>query len=84
MQRESVLNPGDVIQSAAYWRLRAEELRTIADDAHDPRAKAIMMRIAADYDRLAQYADDSAALDSMLMRVGADYARLTDSRRTHN
>ena len=83
MQLESVLNPGDVIQSATYWRLRAEELRTIADDAHDPGAKAIMMRIAADYDRLAQYADDSAALDSMLMRVGADYARLTDGR-THN
>ena len=83
MQRESVLNPGDVIQSAAYWRLRAEELRTIADDAHDPGAKAIMMPIAADYDRLARHADDSAALDSMLMRVGADYARLTD-RRTHN
>ena len=82
MQRESVLNPGDVIQSAAYWRLRAEELRTIADDAHDPGAKAIMMRIAAD--RLARHADDSAALDSMLMRVGADYARLTDRRRTHN
>jgi hypothetical protein len=68
-------------KSTAHWRMRAEEIRTIADETHDPTAKAMMLRIAADYDRLAKHVDDSTALDSMMLRTAADYDYLAKHTR---
>jgi hypothetical protein len=58
---------------AAHWRMRAEELRTFADDAIGPGARATMLRIAADYDRLAKHSEDAAAVDALMFRVASDY-----------
>ena len=38
----------------AYWRFRAEEMRTIADDMKDAKTKLIMARVADDYERIAK------------------------------
>jgi hypothetical protein len=75
MKREGVLGPKEISKTAAHWRMRGEEIRTIAEGAKYPSAKSILLGIAADYDRLAEQADERAALDAKLE------ARLKNHRR---
>jgi hypothetical protein len=42
---------------ARMWRMRAAEARAFAEDMKEIGPKAIMLRIADDYDRLAQWAE---------------------------
>ena len=45
------------IWDPSHWRFRAEEARTVADQMNHEEARAIMRRIAMDYDRLAKLAE---------------------------
>jgi hypothetical protein len=40
-----------------YWRSRAEEARTQADQMRDPTAQRTLLGIAANYDQLAEQAE---------------------------
>ena len=42
------------IDDPEFWRFRAKEVRTIADDMKVVEEKVIMTRIAADYERIAK------------------------------
>jgi hypothetical protein len=52
--------PASYINDPAHWRQRAEEARILAEQMNDEKSKQMMLRIADDYDRLAQRAKDRA------------------------
>jgi hypothetical protein len=54
MKKIGFSDPASIIHSATHWRMRGEEMRALAEDASDPTVVAMMLRIAADYDRLAK------------------------------
>ena len=45
--------------SARTWRMRAEEIRALADEMKEAEPKAIMRRIAEDYKKLAEWVEKS-------------------------
>lgn len=46
---------------AEHWRKRAEEARAVAVQMVDPNAKAVMLGIAQDYEKLAERAQQRAS-----------------------
>jgi hypothetical protein len=61
MKRAAVLSPNHIVADGTRWRMRGEEMRTLAEEALDPSIRTMMLRMAAGYDRLAQHADDQIA-----------------------
>jgi hypothetical protein len=52
------------INDPEHWCHRAEEIRTLADDVKDEISTQMMLRIAQDYERLAQRAEERAKRSS--------------------
>jgi hypothetical protein len=73
------------INDPVHWRDRAEEVRSLADGIHDLVAKTRILRIAEDYERLAERAvarlrESNAADVAAMSRAGKQIGR---SRRGH-
>jgi hypothetical protein len=69
LRRKSIPHSDYLFRTATHWRMRAEEMRTLAEEAIDSTVRAMMLRIAVDYDRLAESADDRAAHDSIMFQT---------------
>jgi hypothetical protein len=74
LRRKSIPHPSYPFENATHWRMRAEKMRTLAEKDIDSTVRAMMLRIAADYDRLAESADDRAAHDSIMFRTAESEA----------
>jgi hypothetical protein len=51
------------IYDAKHWRDRAAEMRVLSDENKDFEARTLMLKLANDYDKLADRAEDRAARD---------------------
>jgi hypothetical protein len=76
LRRRSIPHPDYLFKTAKHWRMRAEKMRALAEEANDSIVRAMMLRIAAGYDRVADGADDSAAQNSIMFKTAADDDRL--------
>jgi hypothetical protein len=60
--RERNFVPASFINDAEYWRKRADEARSLADDMKDEISKQMMLQIANNYEHLAKRAEQRAKL----------------------
>jgi hypothetical protein len=49
------------IYDAKHWRDRAAEMRALSDEMKDVEVRSLILRLANDYDKLADRAEDRAA-----------------------
>ena len=57
------------INDPEHWLQRAEQMRILADEIHDEQAKETVLRIASDYGRLAERAEQRAKGFSVTARL---------------
>jgi hypothetical protein len=57
--------PSFILDDPEHWRSRAEEARSVAEQLSDPESKRTMLRIASDYERLAEHAELRARKQSL-------------------
>jgi hypothetical protein len=69
MKRKSTPSPAYAYKAARHWSMRAEEMRTLAEEARDPMVRAMMLGIAADYDSCAEIAHDCDGAGSIMFRL---------------
>jgi hypothetical protein len=62
------LDPNHLTDNSTRWRMRAEEMRTLTEETYDPAVRAMMLRMAEDYDRLAGHAEDRASAGQNIAR----------------
>jgi hypothetical protein len=68
LRRKSIPHSDYLFRTAMHWRMRAEKMRTLAEEANDPTVRAMMLRFAASYDRVAGQAVDPVPQDSIMFR----------------
>jgi hypothetical protein len=47
-----------LLKDAEHWRARAEQTRSLVRHINDREAGAILLRVAAEYERLAEHAEE--------------------------
>ena len=52
------------LNDAKHWRDRAVEMRVLSADMNEFEARTLMLKLANDYDKLADRAEDRAAHDA--------------------
>jgi hypothetical protein len=60
LRRKSIPHSDYLFRTATHWRMRAEKMRALAEETHDSTVRAMMLRFAANYDRVAGQAVDPA------------------------
>jgi hypothetical protein len=68
LRRKSIPHSDYLFRTAIHWRMRAEKMRTLAEETSDPTVRAMMLRFAATYDRVAGSAADPTPQDSIMFR----------------
>jgi hypothetical protein len=64
--------PGLLFRTARHWNLRAEEMRSLAEEANDATVRRMMFRIAADYEWLGEKAVDRGIRESVMFKGDVD------------
>ena len=52
------------LNDSKHWRERAAEMRVLSDGMNDQEAQRLMLKLANDYDKLADRAEDRAVCDT--------------------